>query len=134
VRSVPRWCVSSAVGSATIFRAGRWFLGLFPNLGKNPDAGFEVVWRDVFYKFVSQPMSGVEYFLQDSFRAALEMNDFATPIVGGGLPLNPTSVLKAIKQTGQGWLFNAHAFSDLFLSELVSSLGKVDKRSPFALT
>jgi hypothetical protein len=118
----------------TVFRAGRGFFCLFPDLRQHPDAGVEVVRRNIFYEFVAQHMRGVENFLEDSFRATLEMDDFAPSVVGRRSPLDPTPLLEPVEQTGKGWLFNSHALGDFFLGEFVSTLGKVDERPPLALT
>ena len=115
-------------------RSARRFFSLFPDLGENPDASLEVVRRNIFYKFVAQPMGGVENFVENRFRAALEMDDFAPPVIGRRSPLDPTPLFEPVEQTGKGWLFNAHAFSDFFLGEFVSTLGKVNEGAPFALT
>jgi len=62
------------------------------------------------------------------------MDNFAPPIVGRRSPLDPNTLFEPVQQTGKGWLFNAHALSDFFLREFVSTLGKVNERAPLTLT
>jgi hypothetical protein len=89
--------------------------------------------RDILYEFVAQDVGGVENLFEDSFRAALEMDDFAPAVVGRFLPLNPTVLLEPVEQTGERWLFNAHAVSDFLLREFVPTLRKENERAPLAL-
>jgi hypothetical protein len=123
-----------AVRGAAVFAPAPRFLSLFPDLRQNSDAGFEVMGRNIFYKFVAQPVGGVENFVQNSLRATLEMDDFAAPVVGRFSSLDPTTFLKPIEQTGKGGLLNTHTLSNFLLREFVSTLGKVNERTPLALT
>jgi hypothetical protein len=102
-------------------------------VGEDPDASLEVVRRNIFNQFVAQPLRGIENFVEDSFRATLELDDFAPPVVGRFSPLDPTVLLEPVEQTGQRWLFDAHALSDFLLREFVPTLGKVNQRAPLAL-
>jgi hypothetical protein len=130
---VSRCYVSAAVRGAAVFRGGRGFFRFLPNLREDANAGLEIVRRDILYEFVAQPVRGVENFLQDSLRATLEMDDFAPPVAGRCSPLNPTVLLEPVEQTGEGWLFNAHALSDFLLREFIPALRNVDERAPLAL-
>jgi hypothetical protein len=130
---VSRCYVSAAVRGAAVFRGGRGFFRFLPDLREDANAGLEIIRRNILYEFVAQPVRGVENFLEDSFRATLEMDDFAPPVVGRFSPLNPTVLLEPVEQTGEGWLFNAHALSDFLLREFVPTLGNVDERAPLAL-
>jgi hypothetical protein len=130
---VSRCYVAAAVRGAAVFREGRRFFRLLPDLREDANAGLEVVRRNIFYEFVAQPVRGVENFFEDSFRATLEMDDFAPPVVGRFSPLNPTILLEPVEQTGERWFFNAHALSDFLLREFVPTLGNVDERAPLAL-
>jgi hypothetical protein len=76
---------------------------------------------------------GVENLLQDSFRATLEMNDFAPAIVRRFASLDPAVLLEPVEQTGEGWLFNAHPLGDFLLGKLVPTLREVNKCPPLAL-
>jgi hypothetical protein len=133
---VSRSYVSAAVRGAAVFvfPRGCGFLRFLPDPCENANTSLEVARRDILNEFVAQAVGGVENFVEDSFRATLEMNDFAPPVVGRFLPLNPTVLLEPVEQSGQRWLFNAHALSDFFLREFVSTLGKVNERAPLPLT
>jgi hypothetical protein len=130
---VSRCYFSAAVRGAAVFRGGRGFFRFLPDLREDADARFKIIRRNILYEFVAQPVRGVENFVEDSFRATLEMDDFAPPVVGRFSPLNPTVLLEPVEQTGEGWLFNAHALSDFLLREFVPTLGNVDERAPLAL-
>jgi len=125
--------VSRCYVSAAVFRGGRGFFRFLPDLREDADARFKIIRRNILYEFVAQPVRGVENFVEDSVRATLEMDDFAPPVVGRFSPLNPTVLLEPVEQTGEGWLFNAHALSDFLLREFVPTLGNVDERAPLAL-
>ena len=71
---------------------------------------------------MTQTVGGVENLFKDGFGAALKVDDFASTIVGGLPPLDPTILLKAIEQACERWLFNAHTLSDFLLRQLVSTL------------
>jgi hypothetical protein len=130
---VSRCYVSAAIRSAAAPARGCGFFRFFPDLREDANASLKVVRRNILYELVTQPVGGVEYFFEDSFRATLEVNDFAPPVVGRFLPLDPTVLLEPVEQTGERWLFNAHALSDFFLGELVPALGNVNERAPLAL-
>jgi hypothetical protein len=130
---VSRCYAAAAIHGATVSRGGRGFFRFLPDLGEDANAGLEVVRRNVLYEFVAEPVRGVENFFEDSLRAALEMDDFAPPVVERFSPLNPTVLLEPVKQTGERWLFNAHPLGDLLLREFVPTLRKVNERAPLAL-
>ena len=130
---VSRWYVSPATCGSAVFRVRRGFFRPLPDLRQDPDAGFKVVWWNIFYELMPQPVGGVENFFEDSFRATLEMDDLAPPVVGRFPPLDPTVLLEPVEQTSERWLFNAHALSDFLLREFVPTLGKENKRAPFTL-
>jgi hypothetical protein len=131
---VSRRYVAAAIRDATVFRGDRGFLRSLPDLGENANASLEVVWRDILYEFVAQDVGGVENLFEDSFRATLEVDDLAPPVVGRLSPLDPTVLLQAIEQAGERWLFNAHALGDFLLREFVPTLGKENERAPLALS
>jgi hypothetical protein len=130
---VSRRYVSAAVRGAAVSPGGRGFFRFLPDLPEDANAGLEVVRRDIFYEFVAEPVRGVENFFEDCFRAALEMDDLAPPVVGRFSPFDPTVLLEPIKQAGERWLFNAHALGDFLLREFVPTLRNVNERPPLAL-
>jgi len=130
---VSRDYVSAAVRGATIFRGDRGFFRFLPDLCEDADARFKIIRWNILNQFVAQPVRGVENFVEDSFRATLEMDDFAPPVVGRFSPRNPTVLLEPVEQTGEGWLFDAHPLSDFLLREFVPALRNMDERAPLAL-
>jgi len=117
----------------TIARAIRRSFRLFPYFREDSNTGFEVSPRNIFDQLGSQVVSGVENFIEDRFRASLEMNGLAAAIFGRPTPLYPTIVLEAIEQTGECCALDPHALGDFFLGEFISALRKMHQRAPFAL-
>src|SRR4051812_8086284 len=61
------------------------------------------------------------------------MDRLAAPVRRGTPALDPTVVLKAIKEAREGRALNAHPFGDFLLGQVISPLGEVNKRPPLAL-
>ena len=118
----------------TIARAvRRRLLGLCTNLAEDSNASLEVTLRNILDQLGAQVVGSIENFIEHGLRAALEMDRLAAPILRGTAALDPAVVLKPVEQARQRWSLNSHAFGDLFLGELVSSLGKMHERPPFSL-
>jgi hypothetical protein len=133
---VSRCYVSAAIQSAAVPARGSGgcgFFRFFPDLREDANASLKVVRWNILYELATQPVGSIEYFFEDSFRATLEVDDLAPPVVGRFSPLDPTILLEPVEQTGESWLFNAHPLSNFLLGELVPALGKVDERAPLAL-
>jgi len=130
---VSRCYVSAADRGTAVFHGARGFVGFLPDLREHADTRFKIIRWNILNQFVAQPVRGVENFVEDSFRATLEMDDFAPPVVGRFSPRNPTVLLEPVEQTGEGWLFDAHPLSDFLLREFVPALRNVDERAPLAL-
>src|ERR1700674_6002445 len=80
-----------------------------------------------------QLVRGVEDFFQNGFRTALQMDNFATPIVRRPAPFHPAIFLEPVEQAGESRSFNPHAPGNFLLREFVSALREMDQRPPFAL-
>ncbi|MDQ6655657.1 MAG: hypothetical protein M3Y80_07585 [Verrucomicrobiota bacterium] len=78
-------------------------------------------------------MRGAEDFVEDAFRAALKMDNFAASVVRRFFTLDPAVGFEAVQQSGERRLFNAHPVSDFFLREFVSAIREVHERAPFPL-
>jgi hypothetical protein len=130
---VSRCYVSAADRGAAVFRGARGFVRFLPDLREHADTRFKIVRRNIFYEFVAQSVRGVKNFFEDRFRATLEMDDFAPPVVGRFSPLNPTVLLEPVEQTSERGFFNAHPISDFLLREFVPTLRNVNERAPLTL-
>ena len=117
----------------TILRAVGRLLRLGPDLRENTDAGLEITLRNILDQLMAQVVGGIENFIQDRFRTALKMHDLAAAIFRGAAALDPAVILQTVEQSRQGWSLDSHSLGDFFLGELISALGKMNERSPFAL-
>jgi hypothetical protein len=116
-----------------VARGGAGLLSLVTDLGENADARLEITLRDILNQFGAQLVGGVENFIEDRLRATLKMDRLAATIFRGTTTFDPAVVLEAVEQSREGRAFNAHAFGDFFLSELISTLRKKHQGAPLSL-
>lgn len=117
----------------TIARAVRGLLGFLPDPGEDSNASLEVTLRNFFDQFGAQVVGGIKNLIEDGFRAPLEMHGLATAICRGSAAFDPAIFLQPIEQSSESGPFDAHAFGDFLLGELIPALGEVNERPPFAL-
>ena len=118
----------------TIARAIRRSFRLVPDFREHSNTGLEVTLRNIFDQFRAQVVGSIKNLVEDCLRTPLKVHGFAAAIFRGAAALDPAVALQSIEQASQGRPLDPHPFGDLFLSELVPTLGKVDERSPFSLT